>query len=240
MKSSQIEWTDNTFNPWWGCQKVSEGCQHCYAESLAKRWGHNLWSGDKRVFGDKHWSQPLIWDKDAGEKGIKVKVFCASMADVFDSQAPPHEREKLWRLIRTTHNLIWLMLTKRPENFGRFLPDDWEDGYKNVWLGVTCENQKNTTRLNILKDIPAYSRFVSAEPLIGPIKYDFSKFDWIIIGGESGPRCRPMDLNWAREIRNQTKQTKTALFLKQLGGHPNKRGHEKAILDGVYWKEFPS
>ncbi len=117
-KNSQIEWTHHTFNPWWGCTKVSSACDNCYAELWAKRMGHQLWgtAAPRRFFGDKHWQEPLMWNEEAGLASRRERVFCASMADVFERSDLDAQRARLWQLIQSTPNLDWLLLTKRPQN----------------------------------------------------------------------------------------------------------------------------
>jgi len=142
-RNSSIEWTHHTFNPWWGCTKVSPGCQHCYAEAWAKRVGANVWGSHspRRFFGDSHWIEPLRWNDEAQRLGRNRRVFCASMADVFEARAELNpSRERLWNLILETPWLDWLLLTKRPQNIERLSPwtADWPS---NVWIGTTAENQ---------------------------------------------------------------------------------------------------
>lgn len=143
-KNSQIEWTHHTFNPWWGCTKVSPACDNCYAELWAKRMGHQLWGqrAARRSFSDAHWKEPLVWNTDARLEGARHRVFCASMADVFEKRAELNSlREKLWELIESTPWLDWLLLTKRPQNISYLSP--WSGGKwpSNIWLGTTVENQ---------------------------------------------------------------------------------------------------
>lgn len=173
-KETGIEWCDSTFNPWVGCTKISPGCDNCYAEQLAKRWWgqEGLWSGRVRVAGDAAWKKPLAWNRAAAKSGKRHLVFCASMSDVFDNQAPVEARERLFDLIMQTPALTWLVLTKRPQNFAKFLPADWGDGYKNVWLGVSVEDQRAAEqRIPLLLQTPAAKRFVSYEPALGPVNF---------------------------------------------------------------------
>src|SRR5689334_19979739 len=136
-KDSKIEWTNHTFNPWWGCTKVSPACKHCYAETWAKRVGQEIWGAraDRRFFTDKHWGQPKLWNEDARRQGIRYRVFCASMADVFEGRKELDSwRRRLWHLISETPHLDWLLLTKRPENVLKAVP--WGDRWpSNVWIG---------------------------------------------------------------------------------------------------------
>lgn len=189
-----IAWTDHTFNPWWGCTKVSQGCKHCYADTFQRRYGHDVFGfnpdGSRkalRTFGDKHWNEPPKWNRDAEHTGVRRRVFCASMADVFDNhpEASPH-RERLWALIRATPHLDWQLLTKRPENIVGMLPDDWGDGYPNVWLGTSVENQQAADlRVLPLLRVPAKVHFLSCEPLLGPV--DLTRWLWPISGWWRGP-----------------------------------------------------
>lgn len=241
-ENSKIEWCDHTFNPWVGCSKVSPACDHCYAETWAKRTGQaNLWAGDRRRTSPANWRQPMKWnaqhDQFYAEHGQRQRVFCASLADVFDKQVPAEWRADLWQLIRDTPNLDWLLLTKRPQNIARMLPVDWGEGWPNVWLGTTTGDQKEFDRnIGHLLNVPAAVHFISAEPLLGPIIIPdvfLKHLDWgegpklwpdgagiinqIIVGGESGPGARPMHPEWARGLRDQCQASGTAFFFKQWG-----------------------
>lgn len=221
-KNSRIEWTTHTFNPWWGCVKVSPACKHCYAESWAKRVGKDVWgiNADRRFFGDKHWGEPLRWNIVAGSSGERVRVFCASMADVFEDRRDLDEaRDRLWRLIEATPNLDWLLLTKRPELVLSMTPwkGNWPD---NIWIGTTLETQKYADeRLPHLASIPAAVRFISAEPLLGPVDIGpwTGDLDWVITGGESGPKARPSSPSWFRDLMNQCMASDIAFHFKQWG-----------------------
>ena len=177
-----ISWTDHTFNPWWGCVKVSPACQNCYAETLSKRLGLSVWGAvsPRRWFSAAHWREPLKWNKAAEKAGVRRRVFCASMADVFEggSSDLDDQRANLWVLIKSTPMLDWLLLTKRPENIRRMFPAGWSTPQPNVWLGVTAENQECANkRIPILLQIPAVVRFVSAEPLLGPVTFRWPIWD---------------------------------------------------------------
>lgn len=175
-EGTAIEWADNTFNPWWGCAKVSPACDHCYAERDAGRFqpGRVLWGveAERRTFGDKHWNDPVRWNARAAKAGRRESVFCSSMADVFDKNAPAGARERLWRLIAETPSLDWLLLTKRIGNARRMLPGPWLEpgGWPaNVRLGATFCNQDEVNRdlpKLLALDVP---NFASLEPLLGPI-----------------------------------------------------------------------
>ena len=168
---SKIEWTDATFNPWVGCTKISPACDNCYAEGWAKRSGSGeLWQGARQRTSAENWRKPLAWNKKAAASGENRFVFCASLADVFDNQVPSDWRADLWPLIRATPALTWQLLTKRPQNIAKMLPPDWGTGYANVWLGTTAENQDEADRrVPHLLAVPAKVRFLSCEPLLGPL-----------------------------------------------------------------------
>lgn len=243
-ENSKIEWTDHSFNPWVGCTKVSPACDHCYAEAWSKRTGHaELWRGARRRTSAANWRQPIKWDREAAAEGVRRNVFCASLADVFDNQAEPQWRADLWALIRATPNLDWQLLTKRPQNIAKMLPADWGSGYRNVWIGTTVENEREAARrIPFLLAVPAVVHFLSVEPLLEritlPLHRGRSRVDWVIVGGESGPRFRPMKSRWVREIRDQCVREDVAFFFKQWGGLRPKSAGRK--LDGREWDEFPS
>lgn len=175
-KDSAISWTNHTFSPWWGCVEVSPACDHCYARELANRWGFKVWGKDapRRFFTEKHWNEPLKWDKAAAKAGERHRVFCASMADVFEERSDLDLwRLRLWLLIEQTPNLDWMLLTKREKAIGKMLPSDWlKNPRPNVWLGVTAENQRRAEeRIPALLEVPAAVHWISAEPLLGPINF---------------------------------------------------------------------
>lgn len=246
-KDSAIGWTDHTFNPWWGCFKVSPGCQSCYAEAFSKRTGHDVWgpptTTSRRLFGEAHWREPLKWDVEAGRDSVRRRVFCASMADVFEDHPDVwNERNRLWDLIAETRNLDWLLLTKRPENFARFLRT--LVGADNIWLGVTAEDQQRADeRIPLLLETNAAVRFVSYEPALGPVDLsDYldpvcdcnwtstdsariyhdetcpagaGRLHWIIAGEESGRGRREAQTEWFRSMRDQCAKAGVSFFLKQ-------------------------
>lgn len=222
-KHSHIEWTHHTFNPWWGCAKVSPACKHCYAETLANRFGGAIWGvrGERRFFGKAHWDEPLKWNTEAVRQKTRYRVFCASMSDVFEDRRDlDEERLKLWALIAKTPSLDWLLLTKRPEHVQKLTPwgKDWPE---NVWLGTSVENQEwADKRLPVILSIPAKIRFLSCEPLLGPLDIGhFTKkgIHWIIAGGESGPGSRPMHPDWVRGLRDLSARQGVAFHFKQWG-----------------------
>lgn len=218
--SSNIEWTTHTFNPWWGCTRVSEGCRFCYAETLARRYGHHVWGpqAPRRLMSDSYWQQPLSWNAQAERSGNRAQVFCASMADVFEIEAPADQRDRLWEVIRATPHLDWQLLTKRPENIAALLPPDWQDGWPNVWLGTSIEDQRVAHRAQTLANIAAELRFLSVEPLIGALdELPLENIGWVIVGGESGPGARPMQLEWVRSVMRQCFQARVPCFFKQAG-----------------------
>jgi protein gp37 len=219
-ENSKIEWCDHTFNPWIGCQKVSPGCDHCYAETMMDRRYHRVqWGphGKRMRTSPAYWRKPLQWARAAN--GNRQKVFCASLADVFDNKAPGGARDDLWALIRATPELDWMLLTKRPENIVRMLPADWGAGWFNIWLGTTCEDQEHfDRRWPILRDVPAVIRFISYEPALGPLVIGEARPDWIICGGESGAGdcTRFMEPAWARSVRDECGCAGVAFFMKQM------------------------
>lgn len=171
-QNSKISWTDHTFNPVWGCTKVGPGCDHCYAESFDRRVGGDHWGAGKlrREFGDKHWNEPLKWNAAAEKAGVRAKVFCASFADVFDKEWPAYARPRLWKMIKATPWLDWIIVTKRIGNAVDMFPEDWGDGYDNVWLLITVVTQEEADRdVPKLMHTPAKVRGLSVEPQLGHI-----------------------------------------------------------------------
>lgn len=238
--NSNIEWTTHTFNPWWGCTKVSDGCKFCYAEALSNRYGHKVWGPGKprRLMSDNHWQEPLKWNADAQQQGLRYRVFCASMADVFDERAPLGQLDRLWELIRRTPHLDWQLLTKRPERIEANLPNDWGVGYDNVWLGTSVEDERVLNRIEYLVAMPAVVHFLSLEPLIGPLpELALEGIDWVIVGGESGPGARPINEQWVLDIRCQCQAANVPFFFKQWGG-VNKKKFGR-LLEGKYYNEMP-
>lgn len=275
-ENSNIEWTDHTFNPWRGCVKVSPGCDHCYAETLSHRNPASLgeWGKDaKRVIApEAYWKHPERWNREAEKLGRRARVFCASLGDVFewrnDLAAP---RLRLFDLIRRTPHLDWLLLTKRPKNIRPLIdrafesanawpfdhnPDDtmtmlyrWINGRppSNVWLGTSVEDQTRAyERIPALLNVPAAGRFLSMEPLLGPVSLrrigdgpyaldalsgehrgpggaamgnpnDSPGIDWVIVGGESGSGARPMHPEWVRSLRDQCEFAHVPFLFKQWG-----------------------
>lgn len=255
-ENSKIEWTDHTFNPWEGCQKVSQGCDHCYAETRNARfaggtainWGPGA---PRRRTSPANWRKPLQWNKAHAEffaqHGRRQRVFCASLADVFDNDVDRVWRGDLFRLIEQTPNLDWLLLTKRIGNAMRLLPShDWCMGRDNVWLGATVVNQEEALRdVPKLMQVPSRHRFLSIEPMLGPIDLTevnythspgyfgdafqwhhlpycnrhepYPSIDWVICGGESGSGGRPMHPSWPRDLRDQCAEAGVPFLFKQWG-----------------------
>jgi len=245
-ENSKIEWCDHSWNPWVGCTKVSPACDNCYAEGWAKRTGQaGLWNGERRRTSVAYWREPAKWNRDAERDGVRRKVFCASLADVFDNKAMPSWRADLFDLIFATPHLDWLLLTKRPQNIRDFFPS-YPRGkiWPNIWLGTTVENQVEADRrIPHLLAVPAAKRFLSCEPLLGPVdlmqktwrdcyieEYGGAGKEfvpmlvgihWVIAGGESGPNARPMHPDWARSLRDQCRAAGVPFFFKQWGEwHP--------------------
>lgn len=251
-EQTEISWTDATFNPWWGCVNVSPACDHCYAEAFAKRVGFSdtgskfpIWGKDssRRFFDDKHWLEPIKWDNKARRERRRIRVFCGSMCDVMedrDDLLVP--RWRLCLLVEQTPNLDWLLLTKRAQNFRKFLPYSWMDNpQSNAWLMTTVESPKYFWRIAELSSTPATVRGLSMEPLIQkPIGLEkhLDGISWIITGGESGPHFRTSDPEWFRYVRDICIERNIAFHHKQNGGlRPKSTG---CLLDGQEWKQFPN
>jgi protein gp37 len=241
-----IEWTDETFNPWWGCTKVSPGCANCYAATFAQRgvgikggpvdWGRGT---SRRRTSEDVWNAPFGWNQRAEKQGKRLKVFAASMADIFDEEVDPRWRNDFWELVRQCPNLDFQVLTKRPQNITDMLPADWGNGWRNVWLGTSVEDQTRADeRIPILSRIPAVVRFLSVEPLLGPVKLDLSNIQWVICGGESGRGARPLEEAWVISVRDQCLARKTPFFFKQWGGRNKKLTGKR--LEGKLWRQYPT
>ena len=238
MSESKIEWTDYTFNPWSGCAKVSAGCAHCYAAALPPHMRRGaVWGPDaERVpASEEYWKAPLRWAKAAAKDGVRKRVFCASTADVFEDRSVLDPlRARLWELIRATPELDWLLLTKRPARMASWARQHgWPE---NAWAGASVEDQTAADeRVPYLLKVPARVRFLSCEPLLGPVDLEPwldqgyesngpagwmqgpSPIHWIIVGGESGRHPRPMSPTWARSLRDQCAAAGVPFLLKQFG-----------------------
>jgi protein gp37 len=238
-ENSAISWTDNTFNPWIGCTKVSPGCDHCYAEADFDHRKHRVtWgTGNPRSrTSESYWRNPFKWNREAAKTGERPRIFCSSLADVFDNEVPLEWRDDLWGVIRATPLLRWMLLTKRIGNVLKMVPPDWP--FPHVGIMATIVNQEEWDRdFPKLMSVPTPWRGVSAEPLLGPIDIGQARPDWVITGGESGPRARPIDAAWVRSLRDQCARNGTAFHHKQWGGlRPKQGGCE---LDGREHKAFP-
>ena len=221
-----IEWTDKTWNPTTGCDKVSPGCLHCYAEALTKRFPRNFPNGFDLTLHPERLQEPLRWRTPS-------RVFVNSMSDLFHDDVPIEFIQQVFAVIQSTPWHIYQILTKRPERLqtlatNLFFPE-------NVWLGVSVENQNYVSRLEYLRDAPASVRFISCEPLLGAVNLNLTGIHWVIVGGESGQKHRPMELSWAESIRDQCQSSKVAFFFKQIGGRtPKAGGRLLYILIGKY------
>lgn len=271
-EATRIEWCDHTFNPWEGCQKVAPECDNCYAETRDKRFTGGIHWGPKaprRRTSPQNWNKPRRWNTQAdafrATNGRRQRVFCASLADVFDNAVDPAWRDDLWALIRACDKMDWLLLTKRPQNIATMLPEDWGQGWPHVWLGTSAGSQKTAEQtVPALLAAPAARRFLSCEPMLGPVDLENihqpngwfldalglyvdreacgladdplaaamldeglrsghavaptrPRLDWVICGGESGPRARPMHPAWVRSLRDQCADAGVPFFFKQWG-----------------------
>lgn len=218
-ENSGIQWTDHTYNPWQGCQKVSPGCDNCYMFRDKARYGQD----PTTVVRSKPptFNKPLRWNREAREAGVVRRVFVASWADFFSREADAW-RDDAWAIIRQCESLVFQVLTKRHARIAANLPADWGDGYPNVWLGVSAENREWwDRRVAALREVPAAVRFVSYEPALGSIEgVSASGINWVIIGGESGHNARMFDIGWAREAIAICRRDGAAPFVKQLGALP--------------------
>lgn len=223
-----ISWTEETWNPWMGCTKVSEGCDHCYMFREQRQYGNDpeLVRRSKTKF-----KFPL---------GLKEPslIFACSWSDWFHVDADPW-RDEAWEIIRLTPQHTYQILTKRPGRILRHLPADWGDGYPNVWLGTSVETNEYLSRVHVLRAVPAALRFISAEPLLGPLPdLNLDGIGWVITGGESGPQHRPINVAWVRAIRDACLRAGVPFHHKQWGGiRPKSNGK---LLDGVEWCEIPA
>lgn len=249
---SSIEWTDETWNPVTGCTRVSPGCDHCYMFALYPRLrgmgvpGYETGPEDVRLLPERL-QAPLSWKRPR-------RVFVNSMADVFHPKVPFDFILQMFSVMAEASDRrghVFQVLTKRPgraaawweQHQGQF-PNGWPP---QIWIGTSVETQKYAPRLTVLERVPAAIRFVSAEPLLGPIDLrpwlEKGVLQWVIVGGESGPGARPMDLEWVRDLRDQSTNAGVAFFLKQLGGVRNKRGGAEAVIDEGderrLWREMP-
>lgn len=230
---SAIEWTEATWNPVTGCSKVSPGCAHCYAEAFAERWrgvpGHPYEQGfDLRLWPDRL-EQPLRWTRPR-------MIFVNSMSDLFHEDVPVEYIAEVFDVMVRAERHTFQILTKRHERLAELAPElPWPE---NVWMGVSIENRRFVHRADFLRTVPAAVRFISAEPLLGPLEgLDLTGIHWLISGGESGPRHRPVEIEWLRDLRDRCQQESVAYFFKQWGGRRPKSGGR--VLDGRTWDQMP-
>ncbi len=235
-----ISWTHHTWNPWRGCHKVSPGCAHCYIfmaqQKLQRQTGDlNLWD-PKRVQRTKTRRDPFRWQRICSREDIRERVFTCSWSDWFIEETDEW-RPEAWNIIRACPNLDFQILTKRPERIMRNLPRDWGTGYRNVWLGVSVEGPRFLWRIDLLRRVPSRVRFVSAEPLLAPLRnMDLTGIHQVIVGGESGPGFRSMPHEWPREILAQCRAAGCAFFFKQSAAIRTEMGTK---LDGKLYREYP-
>ncbi len=235
-EQSKIEWTDHTFNPWWGCVKVSPACDNCYAERDAARYmpGVALWGVGtlRRTFGQAHWAEPIKWNKQAAAAGVRRRVFCASMADVFDKEAPTAERQRLWGVIENTPSLDWLLLTKRVGNVKNMLPLSWlQSPRPNVWLGISVVNQAEAMRdVPKLLEIPAAVRFLSCEPLLELLALD----EVFGLTAEMTGCCTDEDCEWCAGTNERMQGPRPDWIIVGGESGPNARPMAKSWVDRIH------
>lgn len=232
-QASRIEWTEATWNPVTGCDQVSPGCAHCYAKTFAERWrgipGHHYEQGfELRLWPDRL-EQPLRWRRSR-------VIFVNSMSDLFHEGIPDDYIAEVFDIMVRAPQHTFQVLTKREDRLAELAPElPWPE---NLWMGVTIENRRFVRRADRLREVPAAVRFISAEPLLGPLDgLDLTGIDWLIAGGESGHRYRRVDIEWLRRLRDQCRDEGVAYFFKQWGGRSPKAGGRE--LDGRTWDEMP-
>lgn len=234
MNSSRIEWTDATWNPVTGCTEVSPGCDHCYARTFALRWkglkGHPYEQGFDVVLRPERLLQPLAWNRPR-------RIFVNSMSDLFHVKVPEAFIRQVFEVIRSAAQHKFQILTKRADRLERVLSR--LDVPPNAWLGVSVETDAFYARIRHLQRVSANVRFLSCEPLLGPLNdLPLDGIDWVIVGGESGPGARKVDGSWIRAIREQCRKSGVPFFFKQWGGFNKKKSGR--LLDGRTWDEMPS
>jgi protein gp37 len=230
---SAIEWTEATWNPVTGCSKVSPGCAHCYAETFAERWrgvpGHPYEQGFELRLWPQRLDQPLRWRRPR-------MIFVNSMSDLFHEDIPEAFLREIFDVMVAADHHVFQILTKRDDRLAELAPSlPWAD---NIWMGVTIENRRFVHRADRLRDVPAAVRFISAEPLLGPLEgLDLTGIDWLIAGGESGSKHRPVREPWITALRDRCQETAVPFFFKQWGGARSKSGGR--VLEGRTWDEMP-
>jgi protein gp37 len=226
--NTAIEWTDKTWNPTVGCNKVSPGCKHCYAETITKRFRNHFPNGFAFTLHPERLDEPRRWRKPS-------RVFVNSMSDLFHERMPLGFLREIFDVMQDCPRHVFQILTKRHERMvelAQQLP--WPE---NVWMGVSVENEDYTHRVDYLRRVPAAVRFLSCEPLLGPLELNLEGIHWVIVGGESGPGHRPIEADWVRSIRDQADASVASFFFKQWGGlRPKSGGRE---LDGRTYDEMP-
>jgi len=223
-----IEWCDRTWNPVTGCNKVSPGCTHCYAEALTKRFHANFPNGFDVTLHYDRITQPYKWKKPS-------RIFVNSMSDLFHEDVSIEFLKQVFDVMRETPHHIYQILTKRDKRLVELAPQlEWSD---NIWMGVSVENQNYVHRVDSLRQVNAKVRFLSCEPLLGSLQLDLTGIHWVIVGGESGQKHRPMQEEWAQSIRAQCQDTGVAFFFKQWGGRTPKAAGR--LLDGQIWDAMP-
>jgi len=245
--ASDIEWTEATWNPIAGCKVLSPGCTNCYAMRMAARlqaMGRWKYEGTTRKSGRRHvWTGKVVLDFDALDVPLKwrkpKRIFVNSMSDLFQDAVPEDFIRKVWLTMERAHWHTFQILTKRPDRMAAVLKRDGFSVLPNVWLGTSIEDAERLSRLEALRATPAQVRFVSFEPLLGPIPdVDLSGIHWAVVGGESGPNSRPIDEAWVKDIKHNCRRNSVAFFFKQWGGHNKKAAGRK--LNGRTWDEYPT
>ncbi len=234
---SAIEWTDATWNPMTGCTKVSAGCDNCYAERFAERWrgtpNHPFENGFDLTLRPERLAQPLEWKKPR-------MIFVNSMSDLFHKEVPKEFIDRVFDTMEQANWHIYQVLTKRSSLMQKYINQRYQDAPvpPHMWFGVSVEDSKAKSRIEHLRKSNCSIRFLSIEPLIGRVgEMNLEGISWVIVGGESGPGARPMDIDWVTDIRDQCLESGVAFFFKQWGGRTPKAGGR--LLDGREWNEFP-
>jgi protein gp37 len=236
--TTQIEWTDATWNPVTGCTKITRGCDFCYAERFSERFrgvpGHPFENGFDLTLRPDRITQPLRWKQPR-------RIFVNSMSDLFHKEVPRAFIDSVFDTMESANWHTYQVLTKRSSLMAKYLRSRYQNGCApiNIWMGVSIEDEKNAVRLKHLRSACASVKFVSFEPLLGSVgNVDLSGIDWAIVGGESGPHARPMKEEWVIEIQEQCRKTKVAFFFKQWGGFRPKAGGR--LLRGREWNQYPA
>jgi protein gp37 len=246
MAASDIEWTEATWNPIAGCTLLSPGCTNCYAMRMAARlqaMGMTKYAGTTRKSGKRHvWTGRVNVDETALTAPLSWKkpqrIFVNSMSDLFQNEADERLVRQVWRVMEEAHWHSFQILTKRPERMLELLSKPDFRMLRNVWLGTSVESEDYLSRIDLLRRVPAHIRFVSFEPLLGPIiEPDLNGIHWAIVGGESGPRARPMEASWVEELRSTCERRRVAFFFKQWGGKRKKKTG-RMLGDKIY-DEYP-